>query len=88
MGVSCSADRNIKAKINREGIWVEKLDEFPGELIPQEYRNAGEGEVVEIDLNRPMNEILAELDKYPVSTRLSLQYLIHISEPTRLGMIE
>ena len=73
MGVSCSADRNIKAKINREGIWVEKLDEFPGELIPQEYRNAGEGEVVEIDLNRPMNEILAELDKYPVSTRLSLK---------------
>lgn len=73
MGVSCSADRNIKAKINREGLWVEKLDEFPGELIPQEYRNAGEGEVAEIDLNRPMNEILAELDKYPVSTRLSLK---------------
>ncbi|MCM1428247.1 MAG: fumarate hydratase [Clostridium sp.] len=73
MGVSCSADRNIKAKINRDGIWVEKLDEFPGELIPKELRNAGEGEVVKIDLNRPMPEILAELDKYPVSTRLSLK---------------
>ncbi|MCM1377626.1 MAG: fumarate hydratase [Prevotella sp.] len=73
MGVSCSADRNIKAKINRDGIWVEKLDEFPGELIPEELRNAGEGEVVKIDLNRPMPEILAELDKYPVSTRLSLK---------------
>ena len=73
MGVSCSADRNIKAKINREGLWIEKLDEFPGELIPVEMRNAGEGEVVSIDLNRPMAEVLAELDKYPVSTRLSLK---------------
>ena len=73
MGVSCSADRNIKAKINRDGIWIEKLDEFPGELIPEELRHAGEGEVVNIDLNRPMPEILAELDKYPVSTRLALK---------------
>lgn len=73
MGVSCSADRNVKAKINREGLWIEKLDEFPGELIPQELRNKGEGEVVKIDLDRPMSEILAELDKYPVSTRLSLK---------------
>lgn len=72
MGVSCSADRNIKAKINREGLWIEELDEHPAELIPAELRNAGEGEVVKIDLNRPMEEILAELDKYPVSTRLSL----------------
>lgn len=72
MGVSCSADRNVKAKINRDGLWIEKLDEFPGELIPEELRNQGEGEVVSIDLNRPMPEILAELNKYPVSTRLSL----------------
>ena len=72
LGVSCSADRNIKAKINRDGIWIEKLDSNPGELIPEEYRKAGEGEVVKIDLNRPMEEILAELTKYPVSTRLSL----------------
>lgn len=73
MGVSCSADRNIKAKINRDGLWIEKLDEFPGELIPEELRNAGEGEVVNINLNRPMSEVLSELDKYPVSTRLSLK---------------
>lgn len=72
LGVSCSADRNVKAKINREGLWIEKLDSNPGELIPEEYRNAGEGQVVKIDLNRPMSEILAELTKYPVSTRLSL----------------
>ena len=73
MGVSCSADRNVKAKINRDGLWIEKLDEFPGELIPLEMRDAGEGEVINIDLNRPMAEVLAELDKYPVSTRLSLK---------------
>ena len=72
MGVSCSADRNIKAKINRDGIWIEKLEDNPARLIPEEYREAGEGGGVKIDLNRPMNEILAELSKYPVSTRLSL----------------
>ncbi|MCH5231576.1 MAG: fumarate hydratase [Muribaculaceae bacterium] len=72
MGVSCSADRNVKAKINKDGLWIEKLDEFPGELIPVELRQKGEGEVVKIDLNRPMEEVLKELDKYPVSTRLSL----------------
>ena len=72
LGVSCSADRNVKAKINREGLWIEKLDANPGELIPESMRNAGEGEVVKIDLDRPMPEILKELTKYPVSTRLSL----------------
>ena len=72
MGVSCSADRNIKCKINKDGIWIEKLDDNPTELIPVELREAGEGGGVEINLNRPMNEVLAELDKYPVSTRLSL----------------
>ena len=72
LGVSCSADRNIKCKINKVGIWIEKLDSNPGELIPAELRKAGEGDVVKIDLNRPMSEILKELAKYPVSTRLSL----------------
>ena len=72
MGVSCSADRNIKAKINKDGLWIEKLDDNPGELIPEELRQAGEGNAVKIDLNRPMEEVLAELDKYPVATRLSL----------------
>lgn len=72
MGVSCSADRNIKCKINKEGIWIEKLDTNPAELIPAELRNAGEGEVVKINLDQPMSEILKELSKHPVSTRLSL----------------
>ena len=73
MGVSCSADRNIKAKINKEGLWLEKLDTNPGSLIPEELRQPGENEGVEIDLNRPMSEVLAELDKFPVATRLSLK---------------
>jgi len=72
MGVSCSADRNVKAKINREGLWIEKLDTNPGELIPEEMRNPQESNAVNIDLNRPMAEVLAELDKYPVATRLNL----------------
>ncbi len=72
MAVSCSADRNIKAKINKDGVWIEKLEDNPGQYIPEELRNAGEGDVVKINLNRPMKEILAELSNYPVSTRLSL----------------
>ena len=72
MAVSCSADRNIKAKINKEGIWVEKLEDNPGKYIPEAYRQSGEGDAVQIDLNRPMSEILSTLSKYPVATRLSL----------------
>ena len=72
MGVSCSADRNIKCKINKDGIWVEKLEDNPAKYIPEELREAGEGEAVKINLNQPMAEILKELSKYPVATRLSL----------------
>ncbi len=79
MGVSCSADRNIKAKINKDGIWIEKLDDNPGELIPEEMRHAGEGNAVKIDLDKPMTEVLKELSKYPVSTRLSLNGTIIVA---------
>lgn len=72
LGVSCSADRNIKCKINKDGIWIEKLEDNPGKYIPEALRNAGEGDAVKINLNQPMAEILKELAKYPVSTRLSL----------------
>jgi fumarate hydratase, class I len=72
MGVSCSADRNVKAKINKEGIWLEELERNPGRLIPAKYRGKHEHGVVKVDLNRPMKEILAELTKYPVTTQLSL----------------
>lgn len=72
MGVSCSADRNIKAKINKEGIWLEQMDAQPGRLIPESYRNQANPNVVNINLNQPMEKILAELHKLPVSTALSL----------------
>nr|WP_321522776.1 fumarate hydratase [uncultured Macellibacteroides sp.] len=72
MGVSCSADRNIKAKINKDGIWIEKMETNPARFIPEELRRAGEGEAVQINLNQPMTDVLKELSKYPVSTRLSL----------------
>jgi fumarate hydratase class I len=72
MGVSCSADRNVKAKITRDGIWLEELERNPGRLIPAKYRGKHEHGVVKVDLNRPMKAILAELTKYPVTTQLSL----------------
>lgn len=79
MGVSCSADRNIKAKINQEGLWIEKLDENPGTLIPEELRQAGEGDVVKIDLNQSMSDICKILSQYPVSTRVSLNGTIIVA---------
>ncbi|MFA4915367.1 MAG: fumarate hydratase [Syntrophales bacterium] len=71
MGVSCSADRNMKAKINKDGLWVEVLDSNPGRLIPEKYR-AKHDHGVQLDLNRPMQEVLAELTKHPVGTSLLL----------------
>jgi len=72
MAVSCSADRNIKGKINKDGVWLERMEDNPGKYIPEEFRHQGEGNAVKINLNLPMKEILATLSKYPVSTRLSL----------------
>jgi len=71
MAVSCSADRNVKAKITREGLFVEELDRNPGRLIPEQYRGKHE-HGVKIDLNQPMKDILAELSRHPVSTPLLL----------------
>ncbi len=79
IGVSCSADRNIKAKINADGIWIEKLDDKPYELIPEELRTVGEGDAVRIDLDQPMSEICNILKAYPVSTRLSLNGTIIVA---------
>lgn len=72
LGVSCSADRNIKAKITKEGIFLEQLEYNPARFLPPDEKAALDGEVVKIDLNRPMDEIRAELSKYPVKTRLAL----------------
>lgn len=70
IGVSCSADRNIKAKITKEGIFLEKLEKNPGRFLPAE--SEAKQESVAIDLDRPMEEILAELSKHPIKTRLML----------------
>ena len=70
LGVSCSADRNIKGKITKEGIFVEQLETNPGQFLPEVAPHLAPA--VEIDLNRPMKEVLAELTKYPIKTRLKL----------------
>ena len=79
VGVSCSADRNIKAKINKDGLWLEKLEGDPGRLIPASAGGRKDAEVVQLDLNRPMKELLAELSTYPVQTRLSLNGTIIVA---------
>jgi fumarate hydratase class I len=72
VGVSCSADRNIKAKINKDGIWLEKMETNPGRFIPDALRTLKDDKVVRIDLNQPMAAIRAELSRHPVTTRVLL----------------
>jgi fumarate hydratase class I len=83
MGVSCSAHRNVKAKINKEGIWIEELERDPGRFIPEKYPGEHERGVVHIDLNRPMKEILAQLTQYPIKTRLSLSGTLVVARDLR-----
>ncbi|MEY4939167.1 MAG: hypothetical protein RIQ93_902 [Verrucomicrobiota bacterium] len=72
MGVSCSADRNIRAKITSEGLFLEQMETNPGQFIPAALRTWKDDSIVRIDLNRPMKDILAELSRHPVTTRVSL----------------
>jgi len=72
MGVSCSADRNIRARIDKDGLWLEALETNPGRFIPEKLRAASATHRVKIDLNRPMPEILAELTVHPVTTQIEL----------------
>ena len=72
LGVSCSADRQAVAKITREGVFLEQLEEHPAKYLPEVTEAELDGDVVQIDLDHPMKEILSELSKYPVATRLSL----------------
>ncbi|MBI5744922.1 MAG: fumarate hydratase [Elusimicrobia bacterium] len=74
MGVSCSADRNARARIDRDGLWLEELDREPGSLIPKEIRAkfSSCSSCVSVDLNQPMKEIQAQLSKHPIGTRLAL----------------
>ncbi|HVP90930.1 MAG TPA: fumarate hydratase [Terriglobales bacterium] len=70
LGVSCNADRNVKAKITRDGIFIERLEKDPARFLPEPYGT--EAPAVAVDLNRPMKDIRALLGRYPVATRLSL----------------
>lgn len=79
LGVSCSADRNIKAKINKDGIWLEKMDSNPASLIPQHLQHPGDNGGVVIDLDKGIDAARKELTKYPVSTRVSLNGTIIVA---------
>ncbi|MDA9317381.1 fumarate hydratase [Puniceicoccaceae bacterium] len=79
LGVSCSADRNANARIDKDGLWVEQLEENPSRFIPEEGDIAKPTEPVAVDLNRPMADILKELSQYPVATPLSLNGTIVVA---------
>jgi fumarate hydratase, class I len=72
LGVSCAADRQILGKVNAKGIFLEQLETNPARFLPEIDEAKLAGEVVRIDLNRPMTEIRATLSRYPIKTRLSL----------------
>jgi fumarate hydratase, class I len=72
IAVSCSADRQAKAKITGNGIYLEQLEADPARFLPDTDASELDGEVVRIDLSRPMDEIRAELSRYPIKTRLTL----------------
>jgi len=72
IGVSCSADRQIKAKITKDGVFLEQLETDPAKYLPEVTEAHLGGDVVAIDLNRPMAEILATLSAYPIKTRVAL----------------
>jgi len=72
LGVSCSADRQILGKVTRDGVFLEQLETNPAQYLPEVREDQLSGNPVHIDLHRPMAEILAELRKHPVATRLSL----------------
>src|SRR5215212_9144149 len=72
LGVSCSADRQAMGKITKDGVFLEELEHNPAKYLPEVDTSKLGGEVVQIDLNKPMKEFLAQLTRYPVKTRLSL----------------
>ena len=72
IAVSCSADRQAKGKITKDGVFLEKLEREPAHFLPETTDEHLEGEAISIDLNQPMQELLATLSQYPIKTRLSL----------------
>ena len=72
LGVSCSADRQALGKITRDGVFLEELEHNPAQYLPDMDGAKLGGDVVAVDLNRPMREILAALTRHPIRTRLAL----------------
>src|SRR5690242_8007278 len=72
LGVSCAADRQALGKITRDGVFLEELERHPAQYLPDVDQEKLGGQVVKVDLRKPMKDILAQLSKYPVKTRLSL----------------
>lgn len=72
IGVSCSADRQVLGKITKDGVFLEQLETDPSKYLPEITTDALGGDVIDVDLSRPMAEVLSELSKHPVRTRLSL----------------
>ena len=88
VGVSCGADRQARAKITAEGVFLEELERNPARFLPEVGDEVLEGEAVEIDLDRPMAEIRAELAKHPVRTRLSLSGPMVVARDMAHGMLK
>jgi fumarate hydratase class I len=88
IGVSCSADRQIKGRICADGIFLEQLETNPARFLPEIREDEIETEVVAIALDRPMDEIRATLSKYPIKTRLSLSGTIVVARDIAHARIE
>ena len=88
LGVSCSADRQVKGKITRDGVFLEQLETDPAKYLPPVTDEDLKGEVVDIDLTRPMPEILGTLTRYPVKTRLSLTGPIIVARDSAHARLE
>lgn len=72
IGVSCSADRQVVGKIDETGVYLEQLETDPGKYLPEVMPDNLSDQVVKVNLNKPMDQVLAELSKYPIKTRISL----------------
>src|SRR4029453_14732769 len=78
LGVSCSADRQVLGKITKDGVYLEELEHNPAQYLPEVEQALG-GEVVKIDLDKPMKEILATLSQNPIKPRVSLPGTIFVA---------
>ena len=79
LGVSCGADRQVKCKITRDGMFVEQLEKDPARFLPDVTDHISGGEVVDINLNQPMDEVRKTLSQYPVKTRVNLSGTIIVA---------